>query len=34
MNYRSRCVYNQGKNYECMHIVVQIYCYNKCGIVM
>jgi hypothetical protein len=28
------CVSNQGMNCECVHIVVQICCYNKCGIVL
>jgi hypothetical protein len=34
MNYRDKCVYNHGKNYECVHIVMQIYCHNKCGIIL
>ncbi len=25
------CVYNQCNNCECVHIVVQICCYIKCG---
>jgi len=32
MNCKGRCVYNQCKNYECVHIIMQICCYNKCGI--
>jgi hypothetical protein len=32
MKCRSKCVYNQCKNCECVHLVMQIYCYNKCGI--
>jgi hypothetical protein len=34
MNYIDKCVYNQGRNYECVHIIMQIYCYSKCGIVL
>jgi hypothetical protein len=28
MNCINMCVWNQGMNCECVHIVVQIYCYN------
>jgi hypothetical protein len=31
MNCKGRCVYNQCKNYEYVHIVLQICCYSKCG---
>ncbi len=34
MNYKDMCVQNQGKNCEGVHIVMQIYCYSKCGIVL
>jgi hypothetical protein len=34
MNYRGRYVLNQGMNCECVHIVVQMSCYSKCGIVL
>ncbi len=32
MNCGSKCVYNQRRNCECVHLIMQIYCYNKCGI--
>ncbi len=34
MNCRDICVYNQSKDCECVHIVVQICCCNECGINM
>jgi hypothetical protein len=32
VNCKGMCVYDQCVNCECVHIAVQIYCYNKCGI--
>jgi hypothetical protein len=29
MNYKGRCVLNQGMNCECVHIVMQIYYYSN-----
>jgi hypothetical protein len=33
MKCKGRCDWDQGMNYECVHILVQICCYNKCGII-
>jgi hypothetical protein len=29
MNYRVKCVENQVRNCECMHVEVQIFCYSS-----
>jgi hypothetical protein len=34
MKCRNECVLNQSINCECVSIVMQICCYNKCGIVL
>jgi hypothetical protein len=34
MEYIHICVLNQCENWECVNIVMSIYCFNKCGIAL